>query len=313
MLVNTTAMLRKARLGNYAIGAFNVNDMELLQGILLAAEATHAPVMLQTSEGAIQYAGLDMLAGMLRIAAKAASVPVAVHLDHGKDLDVVRACIRAGYTSVMYDGSKLPYEENIRNTKKVVRWAHAKNISVEAELGAIMGTEDLVTVSEREASFTIPEQALDFVTRTKCDSLAISIGTAHGAVKFKGEAKLDMKRLRRIRALLPKTPLVLHGASGVAEELIDATQRHCQLLGDCHRLEGAVGVPRTQLRTAIRNGICKVNTDTDLRIAFTAAVREVLVTEKRVFDPRKILGPARDAVQRVVAQRIADMGSKGKA
>lgn len=313
MLVHPKPMLQRALREKYAIGAFNVNNLEILQGVVRAAVAQRAPVIVQTSEGAIEYAGMGELVAMVRVVAKAARAPIVLHLDHGKDLDVVRAAIRSGYTSVMYDGSSLPYEENVRNTAKVVRWAHAKGIPVEAELGAIRGVEDFISVSEREASFTIPEQALDFVERTGCDSLAIAIGTAHGAVKFTGEPRLDIARLKRIHALLPKTPLVLHGASAVPDDLVGETRMYCALLGDCQRLEGAKGVPDAMVKQAIRHGIAKINTDTDLRIAFTAAVRETLIEHKEVFDPRKLLGPARDAIQRVVEQRVQTFGSKGKA
>ncbi|MDP3771394.1 MAG: class II fructose-1,6-bisphosphate aldolase [bacterium] len=317
MLADPRPLLRKALREKYAIGAFNVNNLELLQGIVAGAEAAKAPVILQTSEGAIEYAGMEMLVGMIRIAAERAKVPVVLHLDHGKNLDVVREAIRSGYTSVMYDGSSLPYTENVRNTARIVKLAHAKGIAVEAELGAIKGVEDFVSVSEREAAFTIPEQALDFVERTGCDSLAIAIGTAHGAYKGRGASEesrveLDIQRLRRIHALIPKTPLVLHGASSVPDELVGETQMYCSMLGDCQRLEGAQGIPDKQVRQAIQFGITKINTDTDLRIAFTAAVREVLVTEKKLYDPRKLLSPARDRVQAIVEQRIRVFGSGRK-
>jgi len=313
MIGNPRTLLARALRGRYAIGAFNVNNLELLQGIVRGAEAMKAPVILQTSEGAIEYAGMEEILALMRIAARNANVPIVIHLDHGKDLAVVREAIRSGYTSVMYDGSSLPYAENVANTAKVVRWAHAKGIAVEAELGAIKGVEDFVSVSEREATFTNPEQALDFVERTGCDSLAVSIGTAHGAHKARGDVQLDVARLRRIHALLPRTPLVLHGASSVPEDLVGETRMYCSLLGDCQRLEGAKGIPDAQIRSAIPFGITKINTDTDLRIAFTAAVREVLVTDKKAYDPRKILAPARDKVQRVVEQRIRVFGSVKKA
>ncbi|MBI4434049.1 class II fructose-bisphosphate aldolase family protein [Candidatus Uhrbacteria bacterium] len=312
MLGNPRTLLTKALRGRYAIGAFNINNLEILQGVVRAAEAQHAPVIVQTSEGAIEYAGMTELVTMMQVAAKRAAVPVVLHLDHGKNLDVIKAAIRSGYTSVMFDGSSLPYAENVATTAKVVRWAHAKGVAVEAELGAIKGVEDLVSVAEREATFTNPEQALDFVTRTKCDALAVSIGTAHGAHKAAGEVTLDIARLRRIHALLPKTPLVLHGASSVPEDLVGATKMYCAMLGDCHRLEGARGIPDVQTRLAIRNGITKINTDTDLRIAFTAAVRETLVEQSTAFDPRKLLGPARDAVQAIAERRITAFGSRGK-
>lgn len=313
MLVDPRPLLQRALRGRYAIGAFNVNNLELLQGILLGAAMARTPVIVQTSEGAIQYAGMDMLIAMIHIAAKHHPGPVVLHLDHGKDLKIVKRAIDSGYTSVMYDGSSLPYAENVRNAARVVKWAHVKGIAVEAELGAIRGVEDFVSVSEREATFTNPEQALDFVERTACDSLAISIGTAHGAHKARGEVRLDIARLRRIHALLPKTPLVLHGASSVPDDLVGETKMYCSMLGDCQRLEGAKGIPDDQIRKAIQFGVTKINTDTDLRIAFTAAVREVLVEDKQVYDPRKLLTPARDKVAAVVEQRIRVFGSKGRA
>ncbi|MBI2482854.1 class II fructose-bisphosphate aldolase family protein [Candidatus Uhrbacteria bacterium] len=312
MLGNPRTLLAKALRGRYAIGAFNVNNLEILQGVIRAAEAQRAPVIVQTSEGAIEYAGMTELLAMMHTAAKRASVPVVIHLDHGKNLDVVRAAIRSGYTSVMFDGSSLPYAENVARTRQVVRWAHANGVAVEAELGAIKGVEDFVSVAERDAAFTNPEQALDFVTRTQCDSLAVSIGTAHGAHKATGDITLDVARLRRIHALLPKTPLVLHGASSVPDDLVGATHLYCTMLGDCHRLEGAKGIPDAQTRLAIRHGVTKINTDTDLRIAFTAAVRETLIEDTTVFDPRKLLGPARDAVQTIAERRIAVFRSKWK-
>ncbi|MBI4143131.1 class II fructose-bisphosphate aldolase family protein [Candidatus Uhrbacteria bacterium] len=320
MMTDPRPILQKALRGRYAIGAFNVNNLELLQGIIAAAEARRAPVILQTSEGAIAYAGMDMLLAMMRITAKRARVPVVIHLDHGKDLAIVQQAIRSGYTSVMYDGSSLPYAENVRNTARIVKLAHTKGIAVEAELGAIRGVEDFVSVSEREAAFTNPEQALDFVERTGCDSLAIAIGTSHGAHKaarsnVNGQVSnvaLDIPRLRRIHALLPKTPLVLHGASSVPEMLVGETKLYCSMLGDCQRLEGATGIPDTQIRAAIRSGVAKINTDTDLRIAFTAGLREAIVEEKDQFDPRTLLAPARAKVQQIAEQRIKVFGSRGK-
>ncbi|MFH1430582.1 MAG: class II fructose-1,6-bisphosphate aldolase [Candidatus Uhrbacteria bacterium] len=312
MLVSPKAILERAQKGKYAVGAFNVTNLEVLQGIVRAAVAQRAPIILQASEGAVEYMGMDYIVAMCGIAAKQANVPVAIHLDHGQDLALIREAIRSGFTSVMFDGSHLPYAENIRKTAQVVRLAHARGVYVEAELGAIPGTEDHISTRERDAAFTVPEQALDFVTRTGCDALAISIGTTHGAVKNLGKARLDIPRLKRIRALLPNTPLVLHGASSVSKELVQETRTHCKHFQDCERLEGANGIPDEQVKKAIKNGICKINTDTDLRIAFTASVRETLIEQKKVFDPRKLLGPARDKVQETVEKRIAVFGSRGK-
>lgn len=313
MLGHPTSILTEALRGKYAIGAFNVNNLEFVQAVVAAADAQRAPVILQTTEGAIQYAGMEELLALMRIAAERAKVPVIIHLDHGKDLAVVKRAIASGYTSVMYDGSSLPYTENVAKTKHVVKLAHAKGVAVEAELGAIKGIEDLVSVAEREATLTNPEQALDFVTRTGCDALAVSIGTAHGAHKAKGEPKLDIARLRRIHALLPNTPLVLHGASSVPEDLVGKTELYCSMLGDCARLDAAQGIPDAQVRSAIQFGITKVNTDTDLRIAFTAGLREALIEHRKEIDPRKLLAPARDSIREIVEQRIRVFGSTSKA
>jgi len=305
MLTTLKTVLQKADKGGYAVPAFNINNMEILQAIIAAAVKLKSPVIIQTSEGAIQYAGIEYLVEMTRLAAKA-KVPVVLHLDHGKDLKVIKRAIDSGYTSVMIDASSLPYEKNIAATKKVVAWARKKNVSVEAELGAISGVEDLVSVKEKEAFFTDPEQAVDFVKKTNCDALAISIGTAHGAFKSKNEIKLDINRLRKIDKLI-KIPLVLHGASGVPKEYVEIANR-CGA-----EIEGTKGVPNNQIKLAIKAGIRKINTDTDLRLAFTAAVREALVKDKKTFDPRKILGPAREAIQKTAEERIKLFGSARKA
>ncbi|MEK6823195.1 MAG: class II fructose-1,6-bisphosphate aldolase [Nanoarchaeota archaeon] len=304
VLATGLKVLTKADRGSYAVGAFNVNNMEILQGVVRAAEATRSPVFVQTSEGAIDYAGLECLYTMMLYAAESSSVPVVIHLDHGRDLDVVRKCIKIGYTSVMYDGSHLPFEENIATTRNVVRWAHRHGVSVEAELGTIGGAED--KVSARTIVYTEPDVARSFIERTGCDSLAIAIGTSHGAYKFAGQAQLDLARLRVIKRLL-RMPLVLHGASGVPQQLVEKIK---QFGGDLGTPEG---VPDDQIAQAVRLGINKVNTDTDLRLAFTEAVRETLVTNVHAFDPRKIIGPARDAIQAVVEQRMKLFGSAGKA
>lgn len=303
-LVNTSRMLFKAQEGKYAVGAFNVNNLEILQAIIKAAEKQKAPVILQTSEGAIKYAGHENLAMLVKYAARNTKVPVALHLDHGRDLEIVKKCIALGYTSIMYDGSHLPFEENIKTTRKVVEWAHKKGITVEAELGTIGGAEDLV--SSRNIIYTEPDAAARFVKATKCDSLAIAIGTSHGAYKFSGAAKLDIGRLQVIRELVD-VPLVLHGASSVPKWLLDKAK----VYGAC--LDDAEGVPEEQLVRAIRHGICKINTDTDLRLAFDAGIREFLVKECGDFDPRHILGAATKLMQQVVEQRIELFGGKGKA
>ena len=305
MLVTLKQVLLKADKGGYAVPAFNINNMEILQAIIRGAVKMKSPVIIQTSEGAIKYAGIDYLKALVMVA-KDAPVPVAFHLDHGKDLKIIKKCIESGYTSVMIDASTLPYNSNVAKTKKVVKLAHRKGVSVEAEIGAIEGIEDLVKVSAKEVFFTDPKQAKEFVAKTGCDALAISIGTAHGAHKFKGRPKLDIKRLKKIDELV-KVPLVLHGASEVP-------QKYVRLANKCGaKLKKTQGLSDRWLKLAIKNGIRKVNTDTDLRLAFNAKIREVVKKDKKAFDPRKILGPARDETQKVVEHRIKTCGSEGKA
>lgn len=311
MLVSLKKILTAADKGRYAVGAFNVNNLEAVQAVIQAATDARSPVVIQTSEGAIEYAGMDYLVAMIRVAAKA-KVPVAMHLDHGKDLKVIRAAINAGYTSVMHDGSTLPYKENVAKTKQVVRWARTKGVSVEAEIGAIKGVEDLVSVSEKEAFYTDPAEAARFVKATGCDALAISIGTAHGAFKSKVAPELDIDRLRRIDAMV-KTPLVLHGASGIDAELVSKTKNYCTTLEDCARLDAAVGIPDAQVAAAIMAGIRKINIDSDLRIAFLAGVRETLLTDHKSIDPRKLLGLSTRLMKDVVTHKMELFGSKGKA
>jgi fructose-bisphosphate aldolase class II len=311
MLVTLKSVLAKAGRGGYAVGAFNVNNLEILQAAMEAAVEMRTPVIVQTSEGAVEYAGMGYLKAMVLEAARA-KIPVVFHLDHGKDLKVVKRAIGFGYTSVMYDGSALPDAENVRNTKKVVAWARPKGVSVEAEIGAIAGIEDFVSVEEKDAHLTNPEKAAAFASATGCDALAVAIGTAHGAFKFKGETALDFDRLKRIKELT-KMPLVLHGASGISPELVARTKAQCESLGDCARLENAKGVSDEAIRRAVALGINKINVDSDLRIAFTAAVRETLLNDKRAFDPRKILGPAKKLMKEVVKHKIALFGSAGKA
>lgn len=303
-LVTTDKLLRAAQQGGYAVGAFNVNNLEILQAIVRAAEAKKSPAILQTSEGAIKYAGLHNLAMLIKHAANESKSPFALHLDHGRDLTLIRQCIDLGYTSIMYDGSHLPFDENVKNTKQVVQWAHAKGISVEAELGTIGGAEDLV--SARKIIYTDPAAALKFVEATGCDSLAIAIGTSHGAYKFSGAAKLDIGRLQVIRELIT-IPLVLHGASSVPQWLINKAKEY----GAC--FTGAEGVPEAQLMRAIKHGVCKINTDTDLRLAFDAGIREFLDKNCGEFDPRHILKAATDEIQKVVEHRMDLFGSNGKA
>ncbi|TAL19394.1 class II fructose-1,6-bisphosphate aldolase [Patescibacteria group bacterium] len=307
MLVTLKSVLSKAHRGNYAVGAFNINNLEICQAVMAAAERVRAPVILQTSEGAIDYAGMDYLAAIARLAAAKTRLPVVFHLDHGKNPALVERAIKSGYyTSVMIDGSARSYKENVRITKKIVAMAHRRGISVEAELGAIAGIEDFVSVSEREARLTNPVEAAKFVRETGCDALAVAIGTSHGAFKFKGEPKLDIVRLKKIKKLTKK-PLVLHGASGVPADI----KRLALKYGG--RLKEARGVSDALNRTAVRGGINKVNIDTDLRLAFTAGVRRALAEHPEVIDPRKILGPAKNFITQVVARKMRLLGSAGKA
>ncbi len=311
MLTTLKNVLAKADKGGYAVGAFNVNNLEILQAVVETAVELRSPVIVQTSEGAIEYAGMDFLVSMISTAAKA-PVPVVMHLDHGKDLAVIRKAIGAGYTSVMFDGSLFPFDENVAKTKKVVAWAKKKGVSVEAEIGAIKGVEDLVSVSEKEAFFTDPGEAARFAKATGCDALAISIGTAHGAYKSKTEPVLDIARLRKIDAAV-KVPIVLHGASGISPELVAKTKNYCETLEDCGRLEGAVGIPDGQIAEAIKNGVRKINIDSDLRIAFTAGIRETVVTDHKSIDPRKLLALSKRLMKEVVAHKMELFGSKGRA
>jgi len=305
MLVTSKNILKKAQKGRYAIGAFNINNMEILQAIVAAGVKMKSPLIIQTSEGAISYAGMDYLRALVGVAAKA-PIPIAFHLDHGKNMKVIKRAINSGYTSVMFDGSSYSYNKNVRLTKEVVRLARRKKISVEAELGSIAGIEDFVSVSERDAHLTNPDEARHFVRKTGCDLLAIAIGTSHGAYKYKGASKLDYKRLAEIRKKV-NAPLVLHGASGVPQTLVRQAKKYGA------KLKNPRGVSDAAINKAIKGGITKINTDTDLRLAFTAGVRKTLKTNPETFDPRKIIGPARDLMQKTVEHRIAIFGSKNKA
>jgi len=306
MLVQTKKILLKAQKGNYAVGAFNINNMEIAQAIVEAAEREKAPVICQTSEQSIEYAGMDMLLAIGREVAHSSKVPIALHLDHGKNIEIVKQAIEAGYESVMYDGSSHPFKKNIELTRSIVDLAHSKGISVEAELGAIAGIEDFVSVEEKEAALTNPEQAKEFVKQTRCDFLAIAIGTAHGAYKFTKKSKLDLHRLKEIKANV-KVPLVLHGASSVPKSAVNKIKKYGGDLGK------PVGVSNRDLKRAVKFGINKVNTDTDLRLAFTGGVRKVLKKEKDIFDPRKILKPAYEEMVDMVRWKIRLLGSSNKA
>ena len=308
-LVTTKEMFEKAMQGKYAIGAFNVNNMELIQGIVDAAAEQNSPVILQASSSAIKYAGIDYLMAMVKVSAeKYPNIPIAIHLDHGPDFETCKMCVDAGFTSVMFDGSKYDFEENIRLTKEVVDYAHAHGVVVEAELGKLAGIEDEVNVSADDAIYTDPAQAEEFVKRTGVDSLAIAIGTSHGAYKFKGEARLRFDILKEVKERIPNTPIVLHGASTVIPELVEM----CNKYGG--NIPGAKGVPDEILHEASISGVSKINVDTDLRLALTAGIRKVFVEEPSAFDPRKYLKPARELVKETVAHKMRDVfGSANKA
>ena len=300
-LVTTKEMFAKALVSDYAIGAFNVNNMEIVQGIVDAAKIEKAPLILQVSAGARKYARPAYLLKLVEAAIEDTGLDICLHLDHGEDFDICKKCVDDGFTSVMVDGSKHPFEENIALTKQVVEYAHAHGVVVEAELGKLAGVEDNISVDERSAKFTDPDEAAEFVERTGVDSLAIAIGTSHGAYKFNGDPYLDFDRLKEIHALIPETPLVLHGASTVLKEFVD----RCNEYGG--QIPGAQGVPEEMIREATKYGICKVNIDTDLRLAMTAEIRRFLIESPSEFDPRKYLGPARDAIQRMVQHKIRDV------
>ncbi len=309
MLVSTKEMFEKSMKEKFAIGAFNVNNMEIIQAIIDAAAEEKAPVIMQASSSAIKYARINYLMKMVKAAEEEhPEVPFAIHLDHGPDFETCKMCIDNGFTSVMFDGSKYDFEENIRLTKEVVDYAHSKGVVVEAELGKLAGIEDDVNVSSDDAMYTDPDQAEEFVRRTGCDSLAIAIGTSHGAYKFKGEAKLRFDILQKIKEKIPNTPIVLHGASTVIPELVEECNRYGA------NIPGAKGVPDEMLHTASISGVSKINVDTDLRLAMTAAIRKEFSEEPGVFDPRKYLGPARDLIKETVKHKIRDVfGSSNKA
>lgn len=306
-LVSTTDMFKKAYEGGYAIGAFNVNNMEIVQGIVDAAKEEQSPLILQVSAGARKYAKHIYLVKLVEAALEDTGLPIALHLDHGDDFEICKSCIDGGFSSVMIDGSKHDFETNVALTKIVVEYAHAHGVVVEGELGRLAGVEDDVNVSEKDALFTDPDQAAEFVERTGVDSLAIAIGTSHGAYKFKGEPYLDFERLEKVGKLLPGFPIVLHGASTVLPEFVEK----CNKFGGS--IPGAQGVPEEMLRKAASMSVCKINIDTDLRLAMTASIREFFVNNPSEFDPRKYLGPARDAIKGMVQHKIKNvLGSSGK-
>ncbi len=300
-LVTTKDMFEKALTQDYAVGAFNVNNMEIIQGIVEAAQEENAPLILQVSAGARKYANPTYLVKLVEAAIIETGLDIALHLDHGGDFDICKKCVDDGFTSVMIDGSKFPFEENMKMTKEVVDYAHAHGVVVEAELGKLAGIEDAVNVDARDATFTVPEEAAEFVEKTGVDSLAVAIGTSHGAYKFKGEPRLDFDRLIEIHKLIPDTPLVLHGASTVLPEFV----AKCNQYGG--NIPGAQGVPEDMIKEAAKHGVCKVNIDTDLRLAMTAEIRKFMVENPAEFDPRKYLGPARDAIRGMVAHKIRNV------
>ena len=307
-LVTTKEMFEKSMKEGFAIGAFNVNNMEIIQAIVDAASEAKSPVILQASSSAIKYAGIDYLMKMVEAATIVhPELPIAIHLDHGPDFETCKMCIDAGFTSVMIDGSKYDFEENVKVTKEVVDYAHSKGVVVEAELGKLAGIGDEVNVDSKDAMYTDPEQAEEFVKRTGCDSLAIAIGTSHGAYKFKGEAKLRFDILKEIRKRIPNTPIVLHGASSVIPKLVEMCNEYG---GD---IPGAKGVPDEMLMEAGKLGVSKINVDTDLRLAMTAGIRKVFVEEPNAFDPRKYLTPARELIKETVKHKMVNVfGSSDK-
>ncbi len=300
-LVTTKEMFAKALKNDYAIGAFNVNNMEIIQGIVAGAKAENTSLILQVSAGARKYANPTYLTKLVEAAILDTGLDIALHLDHGEDFEICKQCVDGGFTSVMIDGSKYDFEENVRLTKEVVDYAHSKGVVVEGELGKLAGVEDNIKVDARNATFTDPEEAAEFVARTGVDSLAIAIGTSHGAYKFKGDPYLDFERLKKIHELIPDTPLVLHGASTVLPEFVKA----CNEFGG--EIPGAQGVPEDMIKEATKYGICKVNIDTDLRLAMTASIRKYLAENPADFDPRKYLGPARQAIQDMVQHKVRNV------
>ena len=306
-LVGTKEIFEKSMKEHYAIGAFNVNNMEIIQGIVDAAAEENSPVILQVSSSALKYARIGYLKKMVEAALEEHDIPIVLHLDHGPDFETCKMCVDNGFTSVMFDGSKYDFEENVRLTKEVVNYAHAHGIVVEAELGKLAGVEDDVNVASDDAMYTDPRQAKEFVERTGCDSLAIAIGTSHGAYKFKGEPHLRFDVLAKVKELIPNTPIVLHGASTVIPELVDM----CNEYGG--NIPGAKGVPDELLHQASLSGISKINVDTDLRLAMTAQIRKTFTEDPSVFDPRKYLGAGRDQVKETVQHKIRDVfGSSNK-
>ena len=310
-LVNTKEMFKKAYEGGYAIGAFNVNNMEIVQGITEACQELNAPVILQVSAGARKYANHTYLVKLIEAAVKVnPDIPIALHLDHGASFEICKDCIDGGFTSVMYDGSSKPYEENVEEARRVAEYAHKYNVTVEAELGQLAGVEDDVKVEDDKAQFTDPDEVQDFVTRTGVDSLAIAIGTSHGAYKFKPGQKpqLRLDILQEVSNRLPGFPIVLHGASSVIPEYVEMVNKFGGEMPD------AIGIPEEMLREAAKMAVCKINIDSDIRLAMTATIRKYFAENPSHFDPRQYLAPARTAVKDMVAHKInVVLGCAGKA
>ena len=309
-LVTTKDMFAKAYEGGYAIGAFNVNNMEIVQGITMAANELRAPLILQVSKGARAYASHTYLMKLVEAAVIETGLPIALHLDHGDSFELCKSCIDGGFTSVMIDASSKPFEENIAITRQVVEYAHDHGVVVEAELGTLAGIEDEVKVEEGHASYTRPEEVQEFVERTGCDSLAIAIGTSHGAYKFKPGTKPQLRFdvLEAVEKNLPGFPIVLHGASSVPQEFVAEINKYGG------NMPGAIGVPEDQLRQAAKSAVCKINIDSDLRLAMTATIRKFFAEHPDKFDPREYLKPAREAIKQMVAHKIVDvLGCDGKA
>ena len=309
-LVTTTEMFKKAYAGGYAIGAFNVNNMEIVQGITEAAAELHAPLILQVSKGARKYANHTYLMKLVEAAVIETGLPIALHLDHGDSFELCKSCIDGGFTSVMIDASSKPFEDNIALTRQVVDYAHDHGVVVEAELGTLAGIEDEVNVSAEDSSYTRPEDVQEFVERTGCDSLAIAIGTSHGAYKFKPgtDPKLRLDILEDVEKRLPGFPIVLHGSSSVPQEFVKLINENGG------NMPGAIGIPEEQLRLAAQKAVCKINIDSDLRLAMTACIRQYFNAHPEHFDPRQYLAPARDAIREMVKHKIVDvLGCDGKA
>ena len=309
-LVTSTEMFKKAYEGHYAVGAFNVNNMEIIQGIVAAAQQEKSPLILQVSAGARKYANHIYLMKLVEAAIEDTGPPICLHLDHGEDFDICKACVDGGFTSVMIDGSHLPYEENVALTKKVVDYAHDHGVVVEGELGRLAGIEDDVKVSDEDSSYTKPEEVCDFVGRTGVDSLAIAIGTSHGAYKFKPgqDPKLRIDILEEVEKKLPGFPIVLHGASSVIPEFVEEINKYGG------KMDNAIGIPESELRKAAEHAVCKINIDSDLRLAMTAAIRKYMAENPSHFDPRQYLAPARAAIEGMVEHKILEvLGCAGKA